>query len=445
VRVANTGNRAQAYRLTFTPAGGASSGALQTGITVPAGATTALDDIVRNWFGFGSLNDGATGKLEIVPLDDVANTAKNTIVTSRTYNVTAKGTVGEFMPAIPFREFIGAGAPPLSMQQAAQNGRYRTNIGIAEGSAMDADLAVRAFDAAGTKILDVTERISGGQQMQLNGLLAQHGISTGDARFEVQVTGGAGKVTAYASVIDGVSGDPLLARGTTLTQTSVSRYILPGIANVDTGFAKWRSDVRLFNYGPISQTATLTFYPVGSAPRSAQITAKAGEVLALQNIVKNTFNAENLGGFVHIDTAQPSMLVVTARTYNDTPDGTFGQFIPAVTAAQTIGRDDGRTLQILQIEDSSRHRANVGIAEVTGAAVMVEVTVELADSDEKPVIEFPLAANEFRQFAPIRELGLGSIYNARISVRVVSGAGRVTAYGAVIDERTGDPTYIPAQ
>ena len=38
-----------------------------------------------------------------------------------------------------------------------------------------------------------------------------------------------------------------------------------------------------------------------------------------------------------------------------------------------------------------------------------------------------------------------NIYNARISVEVTSGSGRVASYGSVIDNATSDPTYVPAQ
>jgi hypothetical protein len=57
----------------------------------------------------------------------------------------------------------------------------------------------------------------------------------------------------------------------------------------------------------------------------------------------------------------------------------------------------------------------------------------------------PLAAYESRQFPIISSLGLGAAYNARLSVRVIEGAGKVTAYGSVVDQTTQDPTYVPAQ
>ena len=55
------------------------------------------------------------------------------------------------------------------------------------------------------------------------------------------------------------------------------------------------------------------------------------------------------------------------------------------------------------------------------------------------------AANEFKQFGILRELGMGNIYNARLSMRVISGEGRVTAYGSLIDMKTQDSTYVPAR
>jgi len=42
-------------------------------------------------------------------------------------------------------------------------------------------------------------------------------------------------------------------------------------------------------------------------------------------------------------------------------------------------------------------------------------------------------------------LNLPITYNARLSVRVISGEGKITAYGSVIDNQTQDPTYVPGQ
>ena len=40
---------------------------------------------------------------------------------------------------------------------------------------------------------------------------------------------------------------------------------------------------------------------------------------------------------------------------------------------------------------------------------------------------------------------LGTTYNARVAVRVIQGEGRIASYISAIDNRTNDPTYVPAE
>ena len=449
VRVTNAGFRSVRYRLTFTPAGGRAQGLKQTDITVDAGATTALDDIVKNWYGIGSLGDGANGMLEIVPLDDPATSSLTTVASSRTYNVSGNGTLGQYIPAVPFPNFIGRALPGalpqvLSLQQIAQNLAFRTNVGLAEASGLPVQAVISVFNVTGAKLTDIPVQLGAGEQRQMNQLLAQNGIELSDGRIEVKVTGGDGKITAYASVVDSATQDPLLVSGQLLSGNS-SKYVLPGVANLVNPVADWRTDMRVFNYGSTSQQATLTFFPFNAgASRSVNVVLVPSQVMTFDNILKSQFGVENSGGAVHLTTPEPASLVVTGRTYNQTANGTFGQFVPAVTLDQAVG-SGGRTLHILQVEDSTRYRTNVGVAEVSGKPAVIELQIVLPDSKVTPTVQVTLAANEFQQFNPIRALGVGNVYNARITVRVISGEGRVTAYGSVIDETTQDPTYVPAQ
>jgi uncharacterized repeat protein (TIGR01451 family) len=461
IRLNNPTADHQRYQLIFTPAGSdVSSGVKTTTIDVNSGETTALDDIVRNWYGVGSLGDSANGFLEIRPvtpsgkgLDANAVDVTKAVASSRTYNVSNNGTLGQFIPAVPFSSFIAkaaganAVAPILSLQQIAQSDAFRTNIGLVEASGQPASVLLSVFNSAGIKIQDFPITLKGSEQKQLNSFLAQNNIVLPDGRIQVQVTSGSGKVTAYASVIDNKSGVPLLVSGVPLGTAQNNHYVLPGVADLNTGGASWRTDMRIFNGGTTPQAASLVFYPQnngGLSPSTESVTINPGEVKALDNILQSTFGQTNIGGAMHILTMSNSSLIVTGRTYNLTPDGTFGQFIPAVTPFDAVGKGD-RSLQILQVEDSVRYRTNLGLAEVTGNAVTVEVTVVTPDSKVTPKLTFMMQPNEFRQFGIIRDLGLGNTYNARISVRVIDGDGRLTAYGSVIDMVTQDPTYVPAQ
>src|SRR5207302_448899 len=151
----------------------------------------------------------------------------------------------------------------------------------------------------------------------------------------------------------------------------------------------------------------------------------------------------NSGGAQVVTTPSTSALTVTARTYNQTGSGTYGQFIPAVSPADSVGLGD-RTLQVLQLESSSAYRTNIGLSETNGNPVTIELSVLPDQSKVAAKLTLDLAANEFRQIS-LADFNLGTIYNTRVSVKVTNGAGRVTAYGSVIDQITQDPTYVPAQ
>jgi hypothetical protein len=443
VRIFNNSGQKLQYLLNFTAIG--STDVKQTTIDTDIGATTALDDIIHNWYGVGEVGDSATGILEVRPVAPVSNNPLSTIVASRTFNQTANGTLGQFIPAVQYKNFVSVGSR-LSIQQISQTATSRSNFAVVEASGKPVSVLLSMFNSAGTKLFDLPIDLKGGEQKLLNNLLAQQGVtSLSDGRLEVRVTDGGGKVTAYGSVIDTANGDPLFVPGKPLGAAVERTYVVPGAADLKNAAANWQTDMRIFNSGSVAQTVNLTFYQANNAaaPRSATMTVNPNEVKVLDSVLQSVFAAQNVAGAVHADTPTDSQLVITARTFNQTASGTLGQFIDAATLADGIVRA-GRALNILQVEDSTRYRTNVGLAEMSGKPSTVEISVTLPDSKVTPSIQVPLAANEFRQFG-LAEFGLGNVYNARVSLKVVDGDGRVTAYGSVIDQSTTAPTYVKAQ
>ncbi len=465
IRVTNLGAQTMKYQLNFTPSGvdGTQTGSSST-IEIEPNQTMAVDDIVASFFGTGSTS--ITGMLELRPLTTTSSSSSSlfasvsstaikqltTAASSRTYNFTPNGTFGQFIPAIRFDQFVGkalsGGAPTiLSLQQVAQSAAYRANFGFAEASGQAADLQVRVYDIANTLLATIPVSLQAGEHKQINGMLASNGINDlADGRVEVEVVNGNGKVTAYVSEVDNLTNDPLLVSAVPKGAVTSNRYVVPGVAYINTGFAFWVTDLRIFNGGSTSTPATLTFYPQGSpgAAVTRDITLEAGEIEVLDNVIGGLFAQPNgAGGAIAITTPSTTTLTATARTYNQTSNGTYGQFIPGVTPAESIGLGD-RALQIPQMEQSSRFRANIGLSETLGQAVTVEVSAIIPDSLTTPVVTISLAANEFRQIS-LADFNLGeAAYNVRVAVKVISGTGRVTAYGSAIDLITQDPTYVPA-
>jgi hypothetical protein len=232
----------------------------------------------------------------------------------------------------------------------------------------------------------------------------------------------------------------------TLSDAGNTKWVMPGVADLNNGFANWQTDMRVFNGGETDVETTFTFYSQsGGAPKTATFTIPAGQVRQFDRTLSTLFNTANDGGAVHLTTAATARLIATARTYNQTTGGTYGQFISAVTPGEAAGTDT-RPLQLLQVEESARFRSNIGLAEVSGNPVTVEIGVVPPDTTFAVFTQLTLAPNEFRQLGSLlRSVGLADTHNARVTVSVVGGNGRVAAYASVIDLQTNDPTYVPAQ
>ena len=451
VRVTNTSAQVIKYQINFVPSGlpGISQGQTATTEVAP-GATVALNDIVSTWFG------GLTtsGTLEIRPMTVTATSTSSapasgladriTFASSRTFAVSPDGgTYGQYIPAVPYANFISKGSV-ISLQQIAQSDKFRTNLGLVEGSGEAVTVQVRIFDAAGTQVKEFPVELTGGQHMQINEVA--HDIALEDGRIEVEVIKGEGKVTAYASVIGNDANDPMLVPPVTIGDAGHSKWVVPGVAGFTGGSGNWQTDVRIFNAGKDPADLTLVFYSRnGGTATTKTITLDPGKVRRLDHLLSSFFGISQDAGALHVSSAVPARLVVTARTYNETGQGAYGQFIPAATPEDAVSAGS-RPLQILQVEESPDYRSNIGFAEVSGKAVTLEVSVFQPGHNAPALLEVKLAPNEFRQIdSLLSTLGLGATYNARISVRAKDGEGRATAYLSLIDLKSGDPTYVPGQ
>ena len=452
VRLTNASLSDISYQLLLTPTrSDATQVGVQTTVPVSAGQTIALNDIAKDFFGFGATGaptDQGFGSLQIIPLN---TSTLQTFASSRTYATAGGGTFGQFVPVTLLSTFATQGKV-LSLQHVAQSSSFHTNLGLVEGSGASATVRVRIIDDNGTVLQTVPITLQPGEHQQLNNfIVSPGGISElDDGRLEVIVDSATGAVTAYASVLDNITQDPYAVAPVQASTVSATRFIAPGVADLNNGAANFHSDLRIFNGGATSQSVTLTYFPqITVQPVTAPpITIGAGQVKAIDNVLPTLFGVSSSGGSVLITTGSPASLVATVRTYsNSATGGTFGQFIPGVMPSQGAGVGD-RGLEVLQLEQSAAFRSNVGVVELTGNSAHVRMTLVLPDSKAAPILEFDIKPNEFKQFNSIiasMNPTEANTYNARMIVEVLSGSGRVTAYGSVLDNRTQDPTYVPAQ
>jgi hypothetical protein len=447
VRITNAGTTTAVYLLSFTPqnSDGSMTGK-QTQISIGAGQTVALNDILKDYFGFADPSAQAGGVLDIRVVS--GGSAATTYVSSRTYAATPNGTYGQFVPAVPISRFLKQGGGSLTLTHVANSPQFRTNIGLVEGLGANVSGHIRFFSASGQSLgADFPFTLRPFEFKQLGGLIP----SSTDARIEVINDSPNAGITTYASVLDQVTQDPLLVSPIQTATLSANRCVLPGMADfANPGASNFHSDVRIFNASAFTVNAAATFYPqANGAPIAKDISILPGEIKVYNNVLPALFGTTGpQGGAIVVTTPNNVPLIVSGRTYsNADTGGTFGQFIPAVTPADGVGLSDG-PLQVLQLEQSANFRSNVGFNELTGNPVTLQVTLIPSGSKVAAVLpDITLQGNEFRQESGIfgRAFPGQNIYNGRVTVKVIGGTGRVTAYGSVVDNLTSDPTYVPAQ
>ncbi|HEV8432826.1 MAG TPA: hypothetical protein VGR95_05385, partial [Thermoanaerobaculia bacterium] len=423
VRITNAGTSPIDYQVTFTPtrSDGTQTGKI-TNLTIAGNQTIALNDIAKDFFGYGATgdpNDVGFGSLEIRPIN---NSSTLTYAASRTFATTSIGTYGQFVAAIPFAQFAGpataslfsqpTGAPTvISLQQIAESAKFRTNLGLVEGSGTPASGRIRVIDDLGNVLKEIPYSLQPGEHQQLNQFIKNvAGIpNLDDGRIEITVDSPTGAISAYASVLDNVTADPLAVQPVQASQVSAQRYIVPGMAEIVSPFSNFHSDMRIYNGGATSVNVTPTFFPQGGSPITvAPITIGPGQVKAYDNVLPTLFNVTNGGGSVLLTTTDKSSLVATGRTYSyDSHNGTFGQFIPGVSPGTGIGTGD-KPLQLLQLEQSSQFRSNIGITELTGNTATVKLTIIPPDGRTSAIVNYTLQPNEFHQFDRIIEQAYGS-------------------------------------
>jgi len=220
------------------------------------------------------------------------------------------------------------------------------------------------------------------------------------------------------------------------------RYMVPAVAHTPgTGDTLWRTDIGCVNPGLDPASFSLVF---ANAKSTHEESLAAGAATEWANIVETVFGVSpstSTSGSVEILSDRP--LVLSARTYNDTPDGTFGQYLPALTEADALTY--GQIGVLPQLKNSGNFRTNVGAVNLGQAACTVRIRMYGASGDQVGNEKhFSVPPGEWVQQNDVFAFTSSGIQDiAYATVEVVTQGGLVWLYGSVVDGGTGDPTTIP--
>ena len=429
-RVYNRGSQQAFVSALFTPSGLDGRARFSAmGLTIAPGQTVSLDDVVRTLFG-----TAGTGTIEL--LGDV----ENLVVTSRTYNRGGAGTFGQFIGSADPGAFIARDGGSLSIPQLQNTPAFRANVGIANIAGEAGTIRLVVFDESGVAVesRDIAIEPFGHQQVPILGGLG--GRNTPAARAEVSVIAGGATVGAYGSVVDNVSGDSIYIPGSAVPQAAV-RTVPAVFRGNGAGNTRWRTDLWLSNPTPVEQSAEVVFHDADGIERGrADVRISAGGSIAHLDVLESLLGLEEAFGKLTISS---SRLLATSRIWTPGGSGSFGQFVAARGIEEAVGIG-GLPSTAIQLEISSAFRTNLGFTEIAGQPASVRVRVFDAGGDEVLARDLGVAANGQVQLS-LEGLGAPRRGNMRASFEVVGGAGRIAAYASVIDNRTGDPIFVPAR
>ncbi len=300
-------------------------------------------------------------------------------------------------------------------------------------------VVLQDLSAAGAGNLQVTYGYDAEPKESLELFEGRSGAGDWTLRVIDFVSGETGIVNSWALIIEFEGAQAIGVR----TAAARSRFI-PAAAKAtgvnDTSFV---TDLRILNTGNDELELIAIFTPTrqdGRISYAAQtIRVAPAQTAAFDDVVSSLFRSTGIGSIeIRGDVTRA---VITSRTYNNLPTGTYGQFIESVDSSQAVRAED-EALHLTQLRSDEQFRTNVGFSEVSGNQAMVELVVrdlrgEIRSTTRHEVLPF----GHLQLPLPVEG---GNLKGGRATVAVVSGSGRVIPYASSVDNQSGDAIYLRA-
>jgi hypothetical protein len=316
----------------------------------------------------------------------------------------------------------------------------RCNIGVFNGWKRAAEVEIDLYDGSGTLLTTVVREIPAEQTVQLDRPYWIHAgrrdISSGYAVVKV---GFGQHLLAYASVVDNGTNDP-----TTIPARSangaVRQWIAAAAHAAGANGSQWRTDLAVLNLSGDSTGVKVIFYDDDGDTRDLSLAIGDGEQLRLDDAVAGLGTSGT--GAIEIVSERPVM--ACSRTYNTSPEGTFGQILDGVEPSSAAATGEQRWLS--QLQQNDRFRTNIGLVNISTETTMARVRLHDAAGNQLAAPSYQLDPGQRLQLQePLRRAtGRDDIVAGYAVVEVIAGSGLI-CYASVVDNGTNDPTTIPAR
>lgn len=221
--------------------------------------------------------------------------------------------------------------------------------------------------------------------------------------------------------------------------------IIPAAAHSN---SVWQSDVDLLNDGTGDAAVDIALLKQGQAnpnPLIHSVEVPPGQSVRIVDILGTVLPAANAA--LGIRFCQGEVLA-NSRFYNiGKGAGTFGMWVPGLPQSATVTPGIKGTFHLLTYSTASTSgfRVNIGVAnaQATSAAVLIRLYADDGVQIGAPVTR-TLRAFEQVQYTKIHQtVGSGPVSRGWATVEVTTPGAKVHAYAMLIDNKSGDPIYMP--
>jgi len=223
-------------------------------------------------------------------------------------------------------------------------------------------------------------------------------------------------------------------------------YFIPAVAKV--GGAQgtyWTTSLTVLNLADSPRTLEAFYTPRGSDGTTEYLAADlqlgARSSITWEDVVATVFGTTGAGS---LEIRGANIIVSSRTSTRGLAGGSYGQGIPSLLPGHIL-RTGGATVQWAGgIVRSPAYRTNFGLCEVWGEAAQVRVTLwdQHGQAAGTRTIDLPPYGNTQINDLPHTLGGVDQMVHGAVEVEILGGGGRVGAYLSIVDNVTGDPTYV---
>jgi hypothetical protein len=235
----------------------------------------------------------------------------------------------------------------------------------------------------------------------------------------------------------------VLPSGTAVLLTDTT--ILAGASVTGVGHVMWQTDLDLVNSSDRATMFTVQLLKSDQSnlsPESVSYVLAAGGSVHHIDVYDSVFGFRGTGALRIL--SENSHLVTTSRTSAGETNGSYGQSMPGHLSPRTVGFGEiGRLVGLSESKSNAGgFRTNLGIVNAVNGVAVVHIALYRSDGSLERKVTRYVEAFEHVQLNRVFQ---GEVDAGYAVVWTSTPGAAIYAYATVIDNLSGDPSFIPTQ